>query len=543
MQGVWYGQLDGKKIMVFCWNSITYEYDMEQSTTETDLAALIVAGVVKELGAITDQKTSIQWFTDKLYFRNGVDFKEYDGTTYTDAVGYYPIVAINVPPTGGGTAFEEVNLISGTKWIWAVGDNAATTFKVPEEDIDSIDEVIINGVAATSFSEDLPGGNATSVVPTPPAEAKVEIRWTKANQDNVDLILNHKYAIDFGVGNDTNVFLFGNPNEQHVIRFSGVNRPTYYPANAFIKVGTGEFPITDLKSQYQSLLVFKEDSTRIIKPESNPEFITNKGLNPYNYPYFDLNEGVGNLAPTMVQLIENNPVSLFGSSMWLWESATGVESEVNAKIISDRMKLSLQVLNLKTAVTYDYTKEKEYWVNVDNVVYIWNYGNNTMYKYTNIQAVQFFDVEGVLHYTSDRTINLVKQEFLAHNETLGDPIPCDGKLAFTDLDSLHLEKNMVNEFLAIEPAARTSVNVQFVTNKKNEEQSKVYLVEYILMDFGNVDFNNFSFKTNVNPQPSRIRGKIRKFTFIQPVFKNNTNNESLTIIKLEMPVTANRYSG
>jgi len=544
VQGIWQGVIDGKEILLTCWNGNVYEYNLTINTDTVDIADLITEGTVTIIGTLTDARTCIFWFKDKVYFMNGTDYKEYDGTTFGDVVGYIPTIAINSPPLGGGTLFEEVNLLSGQKSQTFIGDGT-TLYQLAETTLD-VDTVLISvdGVPKTEgvdFTVNRTLGQVTFTV-APVNLSTVIITWTKVTAGNADLVKNHKYAIDFGVQNDTNLFIFGNPNEKYVFRFSGIAKANYFPANSFVGVGSTEFAITDLKPNQQNLLVFKERATFIVKPSVNPNFADNSGLNPYNYGYEDLNEQVGNLAPKMVQLIEDSPVSLDGFSMWLW-GITQVELQRSAKIISDRMKLSLQVLNLRNSVTFNYQNQKEYWVNVDNTVYIWNYGNDTMYKYTNIKATQFIEYEEQIIYGSNGTVELINENFVSDVTVLGDTIPCIGKLGFTDLGMLNLEKNMRDEWLAIEPASRTSVIIKFVTDRKNEQQSKELNVEYVLMDFNNVDFNNFSFLTNVNPQPKRLKGKIKKFTYLQTIFENETNNETLTVLKLLLPVKAHRYSG
>jgi len=545
VQGIWQGTISGKEILLTCWNGNVYEYDLSITTTTVDIADLITEGTVTIIGTLSDLKTDIFWFNDLIYFMNGVEYKQYDGTTYGDVVGYTPTIALNAPPAGGGTLFEEINLLTGKKTQTFVGDGTSTLYQLAESGLDADLLVItVDGVTKTEtvdFTVNRTLGQVTFTV-APILEASVSITWVKVIAGNANLVKNHKYAVDFGVSNDTNLFIFGNVNEKHVFRFSGIGRANYFPANSFVSVGSTEFAITDLKSNQQSLLVFKETATYVVKPTINQDYSSNTGLNPYNFGYEDLNEQVGNLAPKMVQLIKDSPISLDGYSMWLW-SITNVELQRNTKIISDRMKLSLQVLNLRNAVTFNYSNQTEYWMNVDDVVYIWNYGNDTMYKYTNIRATQFVEYNDQIIYGSNGTVELIDESFVADGTVLGDSIPCVAKLGFTDLGMLNLEKNMRDEWLAIEPNSRTSVIIKFITDRKNEEESKELSVRYVLMDFNNVDFNDFSFLTNVNPQPRRLKGKIRKFTYLQTVFENNTNDETLTVLKLLLPVKAHRYSG
>lgn len=62
---------------------------------------------------IPEYETMFFMFGDKLYAWNGLSYQVYDGTTALTAVtGYRPKAVINAPPTGGGTAFEQINMLN-----------------------------------------------------------------------------------------------------------------------------------------------------------------------------------------------------------------------------------------------------------------------------------------------------------------------------------------------------------------------------------------------------------------------------------------------
>lgn len=563
VQGFWYGQLNGINVLLFAHGGQLYKYNVDDFTISTDLADLLVGAwidtniwndantwdesldpPVEIVGPITDEKTIFYWFDGKVWIKTLTDWKTYDGTTYQDIEPYTPTVALATPPSGGGTLFEEINLLSGSKTQQFIGDGTVL-YQLLETNIDA-DLVTctqdgVTKVENVDFTVNRVLGQVTFNV-APPNASVVLLTWTKVTAGNEDLVRNHKYAVDFGVQNDTNIFLFGGDHEKNVFRYSMVGKPNYYPANAFVVVGSDEFAITDLEPQYQSLLVFKQNQTKIVKPQVNPNFSTNTGLNPYDFPYFDLNEAVGNVAPNMVQLIENTPYSLFGSSMWQWASSTGVEDERNAKIISDRIKLSLEEKVLKNAVTVDYQDQKEYWLNIDDTVYIHNYGNDTFYTYKNVTADEFLIVEGEVYFISGSQIRRFNADFLADDEVLGQTIPCVAYGGFSDLGVLNYRKVMRHEWVAINPSSRTSVDVSFITDKKNEGANKVVNIQYRLLDFNNIDFNDWSFLTNRSPQPNRLRIKVKKFTYIQWKMENDTNNEDLTVLKLVMQAQAQGLS-
>jgi hypothetical protein len=228
--------------------------------------------------------------------------------------------------------------------------------------------------------------------------------------------------------------------------------------------------------------------------------------------------------------------------MWRWTSNTGIEDERNATIVSDRIKISLQAADLSRAVTYDNQNEKEYWCAIDGKVYIWNYGNDTMYMYTNVNAQKFIEIDGDLCYIDTFKIERFKESYLSDRIVLGDTIPCVLKSGFNDFGTLNYRKIMRDEWLAISPSTRTSVDVKFVTDKAYETDAKVSQVFYNIFNFNDIDFEDISFLGNINPQPNRLRAKVKKFAYLQYIFTNDTNNESLTVVKLLLQAQAQSLS-
>lgn len=558
IRGWWEGELLGVKRMLFSTGGFLYSRNMEISTSETQLANMLTGAwddtelwddsaiwdesadpIVSLVGAIADEPVQFLWFDGKVQIKTATQWKTYDGTTYTNQELYVPVIAIESPPAGGGTLFEEINLLTTKKTQKFRAAGTATLYQLAEKSVSAINVVMVNGVIktlTTDYSVNLTNGTVT-FVSAPTAGAEVEITWTKANVDS-SLVMNHPYMIDFGVENDTNLFLFGGSHEKSTFRYSMVGKPNYFPANAFVKVGSNQFAITDLIAQQQTLLIFKEDSTRIVSPEVNPLYSSNTGLNPYNFGYRDLNEHIGHLAPNQGALVEDFPITLDGFSMWRWE-ITSVETQRSAKPISDRLKISLQDLDLSQAKTLNYQNEKEYWVCVDGKVYIWNYGNDTMYIYTNVYASDFLEIDGDVYYYYGNQIRRFDDSFTSDDTST---IPCKLYTGFTDFGALQYRKMMRDEWVAIAPNTRTSVNIKFVTDRVEEVGAETYSVEYRYTDFNDIDHNDISFNTNANPQPKRLKAKVKKFTYLQVLFENDTDDETLTILKLLMNAQSQGYS-
>ena len=529
VQGMWHGTIATKNILLSINNGNVYEYDMDIDTDTTAIATLISEGTVTTIGTITDVPTQIFWFESALYFINGTDFKTYDGTTYSDVVDgadtFVPTLAIETPPAGGGTTYEQVNLAQKKRYQNFTGDNSSTVYQIRELDIDvALTTMTVDGVVKTEtvdYTVNRTLGQFTFTV-APGTDALVIPCWEKTIAGNSALVTNNKYFVLYGPGNNTNVFLFGNDSLKNKRMRSGILDATYYPEFSFTLIGSDEFAITDIAVQYDRQIVFKETRTFY----SYSEYITSTEV--YEYPVFELNQAVGNKAYNSVQLIDNSPVSLHGQSIWKWTN-TQVEDERNSAVISERIRESLNDLDLSLAITFDYQKKKELWVNIGSNVYIYNYENDTFYIYDNIEGTVFLDIDGVVYYGANGTL----EKFSGLNDN-GVAITARLELGFTDFGVNELSKNTRAIWISIRPYTRTSVVPSYATNRFNTGETKtIKQIKLVLFDFASFDFADFSFWTNSNPQVTQRRIRARKYSYIKFIFENAEIDEQLVIISLK----------
>lgn len=526
--GHWYGTLGSKTVLLTTNDGKLREYNFGTA-------------LWSDVGTIAEAQTSMMYFNGKVYILNGSQYKEYDGTTYQDVVPYVPTIAIGTPPTGGGTLFEEINLLTGEKKQQFVATAGVTEFTLAEQNIDANPvTATVNGAAkveTTNFTVNRTTGKVTFLVPMVGNEIVI-IDWFKVVSGNADLIKKHKYMIKFGPSNDTNVFIWGNADEKNTYRVSGTFKPNYFPAGSFYKVSDNEYAVTNLQPQYDRLLVFKENRTHYTYAQVNPLYAANSGLNKYIYPSFDLNDVVGNQVFNSCQLIDNSPVSIMSNSIYKW-SNTSIEDERNANIISTRIEETLNDINMTGAVTFDNQKQNELWVNVGSMVYIYNYGNDTWYEYDNITATWFDVINDQIYYGSNGKI----ERFEGLNDN-GVAIMAKGKTGFMDFGLYEYFKTTTNAWVSIAPASRTSVKMKFPTNRKNESDPKLktFTEGYKLFDFESLDFEDWSFETNRNPQVFRIKPKAKGYTTIQVVFWNDELNETLLFNGIKLPVETNSFS-
>lgn len=530
VQGMWEGQLNGAHILVACNNGHVYKIILSPTFTKTKISELISDGNAVDVGILTDIKTSIIYFESKLLFFNGTDLKEYNGTTFQDVTPYVPTLYVGVNPDLSDfnpvtNRFEEENLLTGRRKMEYQGNGTATAYQLPEFPIDAdLMTMTVNGVTlveTVGFTVNRTTGVITFGT-APVLESLVIPSWTKATAGNADLIKKNRFSMTFGPGNDTSIFLWGNSAQKNRRSWCASLNSGYWPINNFTYVGTDEYAITDIKAQnanYQ--IIFKEGRTHYSYAE---QITLSSSVIVYDYPVFDLNERVGNIAYNGVQVVNNDPISVDGSAFWRW-SATSVEDERNATIISQRLQQSLLLADLTKAVTFDYQNRKEYWCNVDSIVYIWNYGNDTMYTFADISGTCFLDIESIVYYGSQGTI----ERMFGINDN-GVKILPQADTGFYPFGGVNMLKSSDVVYVGLLPASKTSLTIYFKTNKITEWKKIRKSARYSLMDFDNIDFDDFTFLTNRNPQTFALEFSSNDYVYIQFRLENTEDNETCTVI-------------
>ena len=76
-------------------------------------------------------------FDNIFYFKDGLRYFQYDGTTFKEVEGYIPTTTIARKPMGGGTKYEDVNMLSDFRKNSFLADGASFSFFL---DVMNIDE-------------------------------------------------------------------------------------------------------------------------------------------------------------------------------------------------------------------------------------------------------------------------------------------------------------------------------------------------------------------------------------------------------------------
>lgn len=525
VQGMWYGKLNNITFFLFCHGGHLYSGDLS-------------AGTKVDLGTLTDAPTRFLPFGSKVYLWNGAEYKSFNGVVATPSTnslvtvtGYRPKIAIGAPPSGGGTLYEQTNLLNGMKEMTFTPASSATVYQLPETSITSVDYVYKDGVlltVTTDYSVNLTNGTVTFVSgPTGSVADSIRIGWTKGSGSR-SYIEGCKFAMDYSGQTDSRVFVWGNATYKNRLWWSGlangVPSAEYFEALSYNDVGSGQYAITDIVKQYDRQKIFLEDSAHFSYYSTQ----TINGQTVADFPTLELNEEVGNVALGQAQIVENNPYTLF-SGIRQWEAST-VRDQTNEKIISERVQDSLMEEDLTTAITVNWHANKEYWCNIGDTVWIHNYLNNTWYKFDGITATCFLVVNDELYFGANGAIHKFDVEERNDN---GTAITATWEMGFYDFEAEWLTKYMNNIWVSIKPDSRASVSINTVTN--NDGSSEAETISYKMATFEHADFSDWSFLTSYDPQPFYIEIDAMGFCYFKLVLTNSSLTDTITILSINLP--------
>jgi hypothetical protein len=108
------------------------------------------------------------------------------------------------------------------------------------------------------------------------------------------------------------------------------------------------------------------------------------------------------------------------------------------------------------------------------------------------------------------------------------------ELGFSDFDTSQLRKNSRKMWIVIQPFSNTSAKVTWQTDRKALTEEKAITIDFRLLDYSEIDYADWSYETNRNPQPYRKKIRAKKYAYIKFIFKNNQADEELVILSLKV---------
>jgi hypothetical protein len=198
------------------------------------------------------------------YFKDGINYLQYNGQTIGEVVGYVPTTTISRKPSGGGTKYEDINMLTGIRINTFLGDGESTEYYLDTQNIDSDFQplVFVNDeeVSSLSFEVDVIAGKITfTKAPEEPltvGQDNVRIKFRKTVAGYRNRINNCTLLQVF----DNRVFFSGNQDYPNVIWHCSLNDPTYCSDLDYYNEGLDLAEVTGLVAGNNALWVFKEPS-------------------------------------------------------------------------------------------------------------------------------------------------------------------------------------------------------------------------------------------------------------------------------------------
>lgn len=204
-------------------------------------------------------------YDDVFYFKDGLNYLQYDGTTIKEVVGYIPTTTIARKPMGGGTKYEDVNMMSDYRKNSFLADGASFSFflDVMNIDDDFAPEVTVNDevVSPDEYTVDYAEGkivfnNIAPDAPLTDGQDNLVVLFKKAVPQYRDCIRKCSLLQVF----DNRVFFSGNPEHPNMVWNSSLNDPSYISDLDYYKEGMDNAAVKGLVAGNNALWVFREPS-------------------------------------------------------------------------------------------------------------------------------------------------------------------------------------------------------------------------------------------------------------------------------------------
>lgn len=557
LNGVEYGNVWHEVIPVPASASASYTPDSQDpgSVTNLDVDVDTFASQVEESGTYNYYYTADGWATGLSEY---VDFDDlgitYDGTANIgdriDVVyskesagawhyenlangskGYRPLVAVALPPNGGGELLEQVNKLNGMRRVTISPDGVNDTFQMPETGLSSIDYVIdvtdpehpLTPGAGNDYDYDLSDGTVTFATAPALGVESYEIGYSVSTHF-AGTIASMRYAEMYAGTQDTRLFIYGNNSNRAFysgIDYNGHARGDYFPDLNEVTVGDTNTPLTGLIRHYSKMLAFKPEATFSI--DYGVVTLADGLLTPAFYTT-PVNRVLGNEALGQAQLVLNAPRSLCQGGLYEWRNGSSYSANLSvderqAKRISDRIYDTLRKMDFTKCHCYDDNLNTEYYIMDENGnCLVQNYTSDAWYYYTGLNARVGMAVDGKMYFgTYDGKIILLDETKMAD---MGTPIDCLWESGSMDFGSSNMRKYSALMWVGVKAEDHSGVTVTVKTDRSVENTE--------------VDVEpEFEFDM---PKITRTKVKVKKFVYYKLCFKTNSANSRVTVVDTEIKV-------
>ena len=244
-----------------------YFYNDEQIVHAGDKLYRTVDGYEDVLyTGVNDAPSDAFLYENVWYFKDGANYLQYDGLTIKPVEGFVPTTTIARRPEGGGTKYQDVNMLSDYRINSFLADGGSFSFYLDVTGIDDdfVPVVTVDGevVAPDQYTVDYLAGKIMFKYSAPDApltdgQDNVKIKFKKAVEKYKRSILGCTLLQVF----DNRVFFSGNPDYPNYLWHCSLDDPTYCSDLDYYREGMDTADIRGLVAANNALWVFRTPST------------------------------------------------------------------------------------------------------------------------------------------------------------------------------------------------------------------------------------------------------------------------------------------
>lgn len=547
VNGLYYGVIGQNTVFLAHGGTKLYSW------TESSAPAVLRTG-------LTNAPSSMFAMGGKLWILTGGEYLCYDGEAVTDvsASAYVPITVIARAPSGGGTVYEDVNLVTPRRKNYFKADGTAKVYQLDATGIESAAvEAVVNGTSMTEgsgFTVNRTTGQVTfTEAPSAPAVAgqdNVFITFSKTVSGYADRIQGCTICATYGVGTSDRVFVSGNPNYRNWDWYSGLGDPSYFPDLGYNQVGTEATAIMGYTRLGSYLAVVKEDNG-----QDSTVFLRSAQLID-GKPAFPLERavsGVGAISKRSFATLLDEPLLLGGTGVFALTSnlITADRTLQSRSGFVDAQLTKEDGLTEASAVEWKgyyllavnsrcyildgrqpkvrnsegkYAYECYYWENIPAVCWM-------NYRREDQQTLYFGTADGRICRLNDDMGIIDRYADYPDGLTGGaDAIHAAWATKMDDDGNPGVLKTMLIKgcCVTMKPYQRSSAKVCIRTDRDAMD----WQVRYQPIDiftFEDIDFSRFTFNANDGPQEIFLRKKVKKYKRIQIIIKNDAAKEGFGV--------------
>ena len=477
---------------------------------------------------------------------------DWDKVVTAESIAYVPTICVGAPPSGGGKAKDQVNILSPKRIDSFLSDGKATVYQLDARDIDGVDKCEVlgeNGEWTQQAYASVEKDNGKVVFSEPigvsPVSGEDNVRITFSKKNEPDMINKCTTGVLWGLGGYNRLFVTGNPdypNRDFVSDFvdGTMGLPTYFPENMYALVGQDNTRIVGYLYSGANLAILKEENGQDATVFMRSAALWNEGTEDETV-YFPVKTGiagVGAVSPYCMKDLRDDHMFLSKQGVFAL-STNAITSEQYAQARSELVNKKLcRESGLENAVAAEF--EGYLYVAVNGHVYVAdaaqkNYkGKNAeqyqyeWYYWENVPVRCWFKEGRYLWFGTEdgRVMRFFNRKLSSSFNDDGQPILARWTTPEIAFDSYTKYKTIKCIYTKLNPYARSSVKIYL------KEDGAFVMADEKKVDvfsFEDIDFNRFTFNTNTDVNVLFTKIKSKKVVTTQLKFENDVLDEAFGI--------------